>query len=151
MLGCKVDANTDDSPILRGYRHEAELVLTIMNGCRYYLWRGCHILKHFIASSRGKTNLKRYAFSLCVSILLFPVLGLQSPLSAQDDISVRRDEDKTVYTIDSEDENKQLQERERERAWDMLRNMPVIIDGRKGQPVPVQPGPVQPVPLAPGK
>ena len=135
----------------RGSMTEGNLVLTIMNGCRYYLWGGCHILKHFIASNRGKTNLKRYAFSLCLSILLFPVLGLQSPLFAQDDISVRRDKDKTVYTIDGEDENKQLQERERERAWDMLRNMPVIIDGRKGQPTPVQPGPVQPSQPTPGK
>jgi hypothetical protein len=108
-------------------------------------------LRDVRTSRRGKTNLKRYAFSLCISILLFPVLGLRSPVSAQGDISVHQDKDKTVYTIDGEDENKQLQERERERAWDMLRNMPVMIDGRQGKPVPVQPGPVQPAQPAPGK
>jgi hypothetical protein len=108
-------------------------------------------LKQVIASNRGKTNLKRCVVVLCVTLPLFSVLGVQSPLFAQDDISVRRDKDKTVYTIDGEDENKQLQERERDRAWDMLRNMPVIIDGRKGQPTPVQPGPVQPSQPTPGK
>jgi hypothetical protein len=85
-----------------------------------------------------------------VSLLLL-LTGWQPALFAQDDISVRRDKDKTVYTIEGGDQNRQLQERERDRAWDMLRNMPVIIDGRQGKPVPVQPGPVQPTPVAPGK
>ena len=108
-------------------------------------------MKGIIASSWGETNLKRCVLALCVTVLLFPVLGMQSTVSAQDDISVRRDKDKTVYTIDSEDENKKLQERERERAWDMLRNMPVIIDGRQGKPVPVTPTPTQSAPAAPSK
>jgi hypothetical protein len=105
-------------------------------------------------SSLGANNLKRYMLSLCISIPLYLVSGLQSPLFAQDDISVSREKDKTVYSIDSSDEDRQQQEREKDKAWDMLKNMPIIINGRQNQPTPtrpVQPGPVQPVQPAPGK
>ena len=98
-------------------------------------------------------NLKRYALVLGVSMLLFLVTGLRSSVCAKDEISVSREKDKTVYSIDSNDENRLQQERERDKAWDMLRNMPVIIDKRQVHPIPVQPGPVQgqPVQPAPGK
>ena len=84
--------------------------------------------------------------SLCAGMLLFSSSGPQSLLFAQDEIGVSRDKEKTVYTIDSSDESRQQQEKERDRAWDMLKNMPIIIDKRPGQPVPGQP----PQP-APGK
>jgi len=96
------------------------------------------------------TKLKAALLIFFLSLLLL-LTGSQSALFAQDDISVRRDKDKTVYTIEGGDQNRQLQERERERAWDMLRNMPVMIDGRQGKPVPAQPGPPQPTPVTPGK
>lgn len=106
------------------------------------------------ARGRRMANLKRYILILSISLLLCVVSGPRLSLSAQDEIRVSRDKDKTVYSIDSNDENRLQQEKERDKAWDMLRNMPVIIDGRQNQPMPVrpvQPGPVQPVQPAPGK
>jgi hypothetical protein len=111
-------------------------------------------LKGDKTNGRRVANLKRYMLSLCISIPLYLVSGLPSPLFAQDDISVSREKDKTVYSIDSSDEDRQQQEREKDKAWDMLKNMPIIINGRQNQPTPtrpVQPGPVQPVQPAPGK
>ena len=99
------------------------------------------------------TNFKHYMLLLCISILLFLVSGPQPSLCAQGEINVSREKDRTVYSIDSSDENRLQEERERDKAWDMLRNMPVIIDGRQVHPMPVKPGPVQgqPVQPAPGK
>jgi hypothetical protein len=90
---------------------------------------------------------------LCISMLLLLVSGPRPSLCARDEITVSREKDKTVYSIDSDDENRLQQERERDKAWDMLRNMPVIIDKRQVNPLPAQPGPVQgqPVQSAPGK
>jgi hypothetical protein len=98
-------------------------------------------------------NLKRCMLVLCVSVLLLLVSGPRSPVYAKDEISVSREKDKTVYSIDSSDENRLQQERERDKAWDMLRNMPVIIDKRQINPMPVQPSPAQgqPIQPAPGK
>ena len=99
-------------------------------------------------------NLRRYMLVLCISILLLLVSGPRPSRCAQGDISVSREKDKTVYSIDSNDESRLQQERERDKVWDMLRNMPVIIDGRQNQSTParpVPPGPVQPVQPAPGK
>jgi hypothetical protein len=105
------------------------------------------------ANEYRMANLKYYLLVLSISLLLFLISGPQLSLSAQDEISVSRDKDKTVYSIDSNDENRLQQEKERDRAWDMLRNMPVIIDGRQVQPMPVNPSPMQgkPVQPAPGK
>jgi hypothetical protein len=103
-------------------------------------------------SSLGATNLKWYVLSLCISILLYLVSGLQSPLFAQDDIRVSREKDKTVYSIDGNNENRLQQERERDKAWDMLKNMRIY--GTQNQPTsarPAQPGPAQPVQPGPGK
>jgi hypothetical protein len=103
-------------------------------------------------TSPGATNLKRYVLSLCISILLYLVSGLQSPLFAQDDISVRREKDKTVYSIDDNGENRLQQEREKDKAWDMLKNMRIYET--QNQPTsakPAQPGPAQPVQPAPSK
>jgi hypothetical protein len=103
-------------------------------------------------TSPGATNLERYVLSLCISILLSCVSGLQSPLFAQHDISVSREKDKTLYSIESDDENRLQQESERDKAWDMLRNMGIY--GTLNQPTsarPAQPGPVRPVQPAQGK
>jgi hypothetical protein len=105
------------------------------------------------ANGRRLANLKCYLLVLSVSLLFFVVSGPHLSFCAQDELSVSRDKDKTVYSIDSCDENRLQQEKERDRAWDMLRNMPVIIDGRQVNPSPVRPGPVQGqhVQPAPGK
>ena len=89
---------------------------------------------------------------LCISMLLFLVSGPQPSRCAQDEIRVSREKDKTVYSIDSNDENRLQQERERDKAWDMLKNMRIY--GTQNQPAsarPAQPGPAQPVQPGPGK
>jgi hypothetical protein len=86
---------------------------------------------------------RKYAITLCMSgILLFLMSGLPSPLFSKDELNVTRDKDKTVYTIDSSETTRQADMQERDRTWDMLRNMPIILDRRQG-------GPVQPVPAKP--
>ena len=79
-------------------------------------------------------------------ILLFFVSVLPSSVLAQDDITLKRDKDKTVYTIDSSDEPGQEAARDRERAWDMLRNMGIIMDGGQGKSAKSQPQPPTPHP-----
>ena len=100
-------------------------------------------------NGRRMANLKRSMLIFSISLLLFVVSGPQLSLSAQDEITVSRDKDKTVYSIDSNDENRLQQENERDKAWDMLRNMPVIIDQRQVHPMPVNPGPMQGKPVQP--
>lgn len=105
------------------------------------------------APGRRMANLKLSIVIFFISLLLFVVSGPRLSLSAQEEITVSRDKDKTVYSIDSNDENRLQQEYERDKAWDMLRNMPVIIDQRQVHPMPVNPGPMQgkPIQPAPGK
>ncbi len=102
--------------------------------------------------SKG-AKMTRYIVTIGGSILFFFVSALQAPLLAQEEINVKREKDKTVYTIGSCGDNRREEAAERDKAWDMLKNMPVIIDGRQGQtrppgPVspPAQPSPVQPQP-----
>ncbi len=90
---------------------------------------------------------------LPVSLALFVLFAPQLSLFAKDDISVTRDKDKTVYTIESSDESMQRQERERAESLEMLRNMPIVIDGTQNRPMPpyrtqppVPAQPVRPVP-----
>ena len=128
-------------------------ILTKLRRCRSYVQSGYQFLKGNKYKGCRKGNLKRSMLILCISMLLFLVSGPQPSRCAQDEIRVSREKDKTVYSIDSSDENRLQQERERDKAWDMLRNMPVIIDKRQVNPMPVQPGPVQgqPIQPAPGK
>ena len=89
----------------------------------------------------------RILLILCLALLLLDVSGRHASLFAQDDITVTRDKDKTVYSIDGGDEARAQQQRERDQAIDMLSHMPVVIDGRGVPPVP--PRPVQPMPTPP--
>ncbi len=82
-------------------------------------------------------------FFAALSLLVTSVS--KAPLFAEDDISVRRDSDKTVYTIDSGDESKLRQQRQRDEALEVLRNTPVIIDGRGTYPPPPPVRPPVPV------
>lgn len=50
------------------------------------------------------------------------------------EMEVKRDKEKTVYSIGSSQENKDgttEAEKDKEKAWDMLRNSNIIIDKRK--------------------
>jgi hypothetical protein len=49
---------------------------------------------------------------------------------------VRQEKDKTVYTIDSDDEGIREEERDKERAWQMLQNGNIWIDGRQRRAAP---------------
>ncbi len=97
------------------------------------------------------------AFSLCAGFILLLVMSVP-PLFAEDQIDLKRDEDKTaysigqdtqnrqdagktVYSIGPDDRNRREEEKERDKAWDMLKNMR-ILDNNKGQPS--QSGPAQP-------
>lgn len=88
-------------------------------------------------------GLGKYAFALCVSaILLLLVSGPPSPLLAKEELTVTRDNEKTVYSIGSSDKTRQEDKEERDRAWEMLNHMPIMLDNRQGGPV--QPAPVKP-------
>jgi hypothetical protein len=91
---------------------------------------------------------------LCIGgILLLYLFGIQ-PVWADDALNVKRDSDKTVYTVGASDEknnaldaqrdreknaysigpSKQKKEEEalkQERSWDMLNNMGIVIDERQ--------------------
>jgi hypothetical protein len=97
--------------------------------------------------NRRPSTLKIFSI-LFIGLSLLVISGVHSSAFAEDDISVTRDDDKTVYSIDDGDEARRQQERDRNQAIDMLKNMPVITDGRRGQPLP--PRPVQPVQPTPG-
>lgn len=62
--------------------------------------------------------------------------GVTGPVLAKDTLEVVRDKDKTSYSIDSDDSSVRQEERDKERAWQMLQNQGVLIDGRQAQPVP---------------
>jgi hypothetical protein len=72
---------------------------------------------------------------LTVSVLVLFTTGWILPSFADDAIlDVKKDGDKTVYTIDSKEEAPQA---DKEKAWDMLKNGNILIDQRgesgKGQ------------------
>lgn len=59
-----------------------------------------------------------------------------SPVFAKDTLEVKKEKDKTVYTIDSDDESLREEQRDKEQAWQMLQNGNIWIDGRQRRPVP---------------
>lgn len=73
------------------------------------------------------------SFTMAAISLLILLFGLWSPLIA-DEMEVKRDKEKTTYTIGGSEENRREEAKERDKAWDMLKHMPIIIDGRTGQP-----------------
>ena len=94
---------------------------------------------------------------LCIGgILLLYLLGIQ-PVWADDALNVKRDSDKTVYAVGASDKqdnaldtqrdkdktvysigsNKTKRDEEmkdKERSWDMLKNMGIVIDERQDKP-----------------
>lgn len=74
---------------------------------------------------------------VCLSLLLAPFRW--SLLYGGSDLSVTRDDDKTVYSIRSDGAARREEQKEKEKAWDMLKHMQI-------RPVPPQNGrqPAQP-------
>jgi hypothetical protein len=89
-----------------------------------------------------RTGLGKCVLALCVAGMLVSIVAtLPSPLLAKEQLNVTRDNEKTVYSIDSSDRIMQEDKEERDRAWQMLNNMPIILDNR--QSVPVRPAPAK--------
>jgi hypothetical protein len=71
-----------------------------------------------------------------IASCLFVAWG-QKPAFSKDELQVIDDKDKTVYSMSSDDDAyNQEQERDKERAWQMLQNQNVWIDGRGKRPNP---------------
>jgi len=96
---------------------------------------------------KGRIGLGTYVFIFSIlGFLLALVPGLPAALFAKEQLDVTRDKDKTVYSIDSSDRTRRDYRDDRDRAWDMLNHMPVIIDNRPNQGAPTQPAPARPAP-----
>jgi hypothetical protein len=76
---------------------------------------------------------KHTSIFLTGGLLLFLASGLQAPLFAAGDLDIKRDDEKTVYTIGPSERGRREEDMQKDRAWDMLRNMGVIVDKRQGQ------------------
>jgi hypothetical protein len=78
---------------------------------------------------------KRNVMRFCIGNLIF--LMLSSVLFVafgKEPIDVQKDNDKTVYTIGSGKEQKDEYQEDKKNAWDMLKNMNIILDDRKTAP-----------------
>ena len=105
----------------------------------------------------GMTKSKRCNLTQCIGGMLFLSALIVQPLWADDTLTVKRENDKTVYTIGAGDEkntalgaqrdrekntysigsSKQKKDEEalkQERSWDMLMNMGILVDQGKGRP-----------------
>lgn len=82
---------------------------------------------------RGVTMILAMLFA--ASLLVFPS---SSPGENKDEMTVVRDKDKTVYTIGSSGNNRKEEEKDREKSWEMLKNMNIIIDKRHPGPPPAK-------------
>ena len=96
---------------------------------------------------------------LCIGgILLLYLFGIQ-PVWADDALNVKRDSDKTVYTVGASDQldnaldtqrdkdknvysigssktERDEEVKDKERSWDMLKNMGIAVDERHDKPSP---------------
>ncbi len=95
----------------------------------------------------GRTELAKYTLSLFIlGFLLTLVPAVPTTLFGKEQLDVTRDKDKTVYSIDSSERTRQDYREDRDRAWDMLNHMPIILDNRQNQNLPTQPAPTKPAP-----
>ena len=81
--------------------------------------------------------LKILFFFLFTTIFIF-MNGFLTDAISKDAIEVTRDKDKTTYSIgpsEKKSNEKTEEEKDKERAWDMLKNMNTVIDkrGQDGQ------------------
>ena len=88
-----------------------------------------------------RSKIRSFLLLLSFAVLLILALPLRG-LFADDQITVKHDQDKTVYTIGPDTQNRQEEERERDKAWNMLNNMPIPDRGKRP---PTQGQPPQPV------
>ena len=103
--------------------------------------------KVFFTTQKGKKryNDRMYSrpvlkipFFLLFTTMFILTTGFLAPVISKDGLEVKRDKDKTTYSIgpsEKKNSEKTEQEKDKERAWEMLKNMNNIIDkrGQKGQ------------------
>ncbi len=83
-----------------------------------------------------KMNCNKYLLKgfLVLSVNMFLLMpGFLPNAIGKDTMEIKRDEHKTVYTIGSSRERKDgktEEEKDKERAWDMLKHMNILIDQR---------------------
>ena len=92
-------------------------------------------------SMPARSKISSFRLLLSLAVLLILALPLQG-LFADDQITVKHDPDKTAYTIGPDTQNRIEEERERDKAWNMLNNMRVLDKGKRP---PTQGQPPQPV------
>lgn len=76
-------------------------------------------------------TLRRHSWLL---LLLLLVLFCPQEGLCEKDLKVMKDKEGTTYTVGSDNSRKKAideEERDKERAWDMLRNTPIIMDNRR--------------------
>lgn len=82
-------------------------------------------------TTSGMKSMKKICIAFNVFLVVF-ILNMPSN-SCSGEIEVKRDKDKTSYSIGSSQEHKDgatEEEKDKEKAWDMLRNSNIIIDKR---------------------
>ena len=79
-------------------------------------------------------NCLRVAVGALLLVSGILITDTRSPVFAKDTMEVVNDKDKTVYVIDSDDEDRKEEEKDKERAWQMLQNSNIWIGGRQKPP-----------------
>jgi hypothetical protein len=86
---------------------------------------------------RGVDKMRVRWLPILLVVGAFMVLsGFGWPLEARDSMEVLKDKDKTSYVIGSDEQAVREEERDKERAWQMLQNGNFLIDGRNRGRVP---------------
>ena len=76
--------------------------------------------------STNTINGKHLSLYMClvVFIFFFFLLSYLTPSAfCKDELNVKRDNEKTVYTIDSKEDQKRDQDRDKDNSWEMLKNI----------------------------
>jgi hypothetical protein len=85
-------------------------------------------------------NMRRFRCTILVALFIAPCLliaGGQKEAFGKEELEVVRDKDKTTYIMGGDDgANQREQDRDKERAWQMLQNQNLWIDGRGRRPNP---------------
>lgn len=72
---------------------------------------------------------------LATALLFCLSSGMASTVNGAE-LDVKQDDQKTVYTVGPSDRGRNEEARDKERAWEMLRNSNIIMDRRTPQPQP---------------
>jgi len=80
-------------------------------------------------AERSRTTFTLWVCTTCLCLLFAP--GYRSILYAGSDLTITDDKDKTTYKIGSDECRKKEEEKERERAWDMLKNMQINAEKQR--------------------